>query len=179
MTEETATAAPKRFRSPPYPAISLRAAVERAGQLYSKAQHYTVGWPVLADAWEYKVGSGSLGATAAALIQFGLLTDDGSGEKRKFTLSDAAIRIIRDADPASEKRKQAIARAALLPKIYAELWEKFGDAANVSTVVLQNYLTLDRKDEGKAPYGDDAVAIVISEYKDTVTRLRPSPNRVL
>jgi len=169
MTNDDSSSAPKRFRSPPYPAINLQAAIGRATELHAKAMQHSVGWAVLADAWDYKVGSGSLGATAAALIQFGLLADDGSGDKRKFALTDAASRIIRDNDPQSEKRRDAIRKAALAPKIYEELWEKFGEGVGVSDVVLMNYLTLDRKDEGKAPYGDDAAQAVISEYKATVT----------
>ena len=104
----------KRFRSPPYPAMDLSKAIERARTLYGKALHHPVPSNVLADAWKYGVKSSGLWATAAAMIQYGLLTDQGSGPSRRFTLTDDAIRIIKDADPNSEKRMEAIKRAALV-----------------------------------------------------------------
>jgi hypothetical protein len=149
--------------------MNLAKAIERAKQLYSKALHHAVGANVLADAWSYGIKSSGLWATAAGLIQYGLLHDDGTGDKRKFKLTDAAIRIIRDADPLSEKRINAIQRAALLPPIHRELWNKFLSAAQVHDIVIRNYLTLDRADEGKAPYSDASAEEVIRSYKETIT----------
>ncbi|MBB3644910.1 hypothetical protein FHX14_001073 [Rhizobium sp. BK619] len=157
-----------RFRSPPYPAIDLSKAIERAKQLYSKAMHHPAGTAVLAEAWGYGEKSSGLWATAAALIHFGLIRDEGTGPKRKFTLSDTAVRIIRDADPDSEKRRDAIRRAALSPTIHSELREKFGIDPGLSDIVLKNYLTLDRADEGKAAFSDGAADDVIRIYKDSM-----------
>lgn len=159
----------RKFRSPPYPSIGLGKAVERARQLYQKALHHGVGVPVLAEAWEYGEKSSALFATAAALIQFGLLTDDGSGSKRKFAVTDVALRIIKDADPASPKRIEALKSAALKPMIHKELWARFAGASDVSTVVLRNYLTLDRGDEGKARYSDQAADDAIRVYRDAIS----------
>lgn len=158
----------KKFRSPPYPSIGLDKAIERARQLYQKALHHGVGVPVLADAWEYGEKSSGLFATAAALIQFGFLSDDGSGNKRKFTLTDPAVRIIKDADPTSAKRIEAIQTAALRPMIHKELWTRFGPATDVSPFVLRNYLRLDRGDEGKARYSDQGAEDVIRTYLDAI-----------
>ena len=169
MSEEAyaSGAAVKRFRSPPYPAMDLSKAIDRAKTLYGKALHHPVPSNVLADAWKYGIKSSGMWATAAALIQYGLLTDSGSGGGRRFTLTDAAIRIIRDADPASPKRAEAIRRAALQPPIFRELWDNFG-AADLSDVVVANFLTLDRSEAGKAPYGDGAAADIIEAYKATI-----------
>lgn len=161
--------APKRFRSPPYPAIGLAKAIERAKQLHKSALHHAVNVPVLAEAWNYTVKSGNLWAAAAALLQFGLLTDEGTGAKRKFQLTEPAIRIIRDTDPSSVKRQEAIRRAALLPMIQRELWDRYGSCEGISDTVLRNYLTLDRRDEGKAEYSENAADEVIRSYKETIS----------
>lgn len=158
----------RRFRSPPYPAWNLAKAVDRAKALYGTAIHHAVSISVLADAWGYGVKSSGLTATAATLNQFGLLSGQGAGQKRRYQLTDTAIRIIRDADPSSEKRAAAIKTAALSPQIYRELWETFGTATDVSDVVVRNFLTVDRSEAGKAPYGDGAADDLISTYKETL-----------
>lgn len=147
-----------RFRSPPYPSIPLSKAIERVGTFYSKALHHAVPVTVAANAWEYAPKSSGLFATLAALKQFGLMTDEGSGDKRRFKLTDSAIRIVRDPDPQSEKRKAAIRAAALAPKIHSELWEQYGaaGASGAMDVAIKSYLTLDRADGGAAPYSDAA-----------------------
>lgn len=157
-----------RHRSPPYPSIDLAKAVERAKQVHSKAMHYSTGAPVLADAWGYGEKSSGLWATAAALLHYGLLRDEGTGPKRKFTLTDTAIRIIKDADPASDKRRSAVRRAAVMPTIHAELLERFGSDPAISDILLRNYLTLDRGDEGKATFSEQAADDVIRIYKSTM-----------
>jgi hypothetical protein len=159
-----------RFRSPPYPSIPLEKAIERAASLWPKSLHHAVSITVIASAWEYAPKSSGLFATVAALKQFGLMTDEGSGDKRRFKLTDAAIRVVRDQDPLSEKRRAAIAAAALNPKIHAELWGKYemAGASGAMDMALQSYLTLDRADGGAAPYSDVAAAELIEEYKQTV-----------
>jgi len=168
MTDTKSAEANKRFRSPPYPAISLGKAIERAKELYAKALHHPAGISVLADSWGYKGKSSGLWATAAALIQYGLLTDEGSGDKRKFTLNDRALRIVRDPNPESEKRLEIIKQCALTPKIFKELWGSFGLAQSLSDMVFKSHLTVDRHDQGLAPYSDSAADEVIKAYKDTV-----------
>ncbi len=160
-----------RFRSPPYPSVPLAKAIERAGALYSKALHHSVPIAVVAQAWNYGGKSSGLFGTIAALIHFGLLTDTGSGDKRRFQLTDSAIRIIRDPDPNSGKRQAALRAAALNPSIHSELWEKYG-AAGVSGMVdvaLKSYLTLDRTDDGGSPFSDSAANELIQQYRATMT----------
>lgn len=158
----------KRFRSPPYPYISLAKSIERASQFHQKAQHHSVGLSVLADAWGLSVQSGGLLKSGAALIQYGLLVDQGSGDVRKFQLTEAARRILNDADPNSDRRKQLIKSAALLPTIHKEIWEKFGTAVGLSDAVLKNHLLFDRVEIGEAPYGDQAADEVIQNYREAI-----------
>lgn len=160
----------KRFRSPPYPSIHLGKAIECASKLHERAQHHTVPVHVPASAWGYTTKSGNLTSTISALRQFGLLRGEGSGAKRRFTLTNDAIRIINDPDPRSPKRMESLKRAALAPKIHAELWGKFGVAGLLGSmdVALKMYLTLDRKDLGEASYSPTAADELLSEYKTTI-----------
>ena len=172
MTNSTQTAEKiPRFRSAAYPSLPLSKAIERAASLYGKALHHSVPISVAASAWEYAEKSSGLFATVAALKQFGLLSDDGSGEKRRIKLTESAMRIVRDPDPTSEKRKSAIRNAALAPKIHSVLWEKYGAAGvtGAMDVVLKSYLTLDRSDDGEAPYSDSSAEDLIAQYRSTVT----------
>lgn len=171
--------ATKRLRSPPYPSADLSKAVERAKALYGKALHHSVSASVLGEAWGYGAKSSGLFATAATLAQFGLLVGQGTGPKRRYQLTDTGMRIIRDADPASEKRLAAIKRAALAPAVYQELWETYGLASEVSDVVLRNFLTLDRLEDGKAPYGDEAASDIIQTYKATLAYAGLSESDIL
>lgn len=171
MAEITDNEKQPRFRSPPYPSIPLARAIERASALYMKALHHSVPMSVAGSAWEYGSKSSGLFATIAALKQFGLLSDEGSGDKRRIKLTDTAIRLVRDPDPNSEKRRAAIRAAALAPKIHAELWEKYGvaGASGAMDVAVKSHLTLDRADDGAAAYSNDAADELISEYRQTVT----------
>lgn len=168
MSDTQNSDSPKRFRSPPYPFIPLGKAIERVKQLHPKALHHQVSFSVLADAWGYGEKSSGLIQTAAALIQFGLLSDEGSGQKRKFQLTPDAIRIAQDIDPTSEKRRAAIQRAALAPKIHKELWEKYGNSG-VSDMVLRNYLIFDRTDSDGAAFSASSAELLIEEYKSSIS----------
>lgn len=169
MAEANSNEGTKRFRSPPYPAISLGKAIERAKELHNKALHHAVPIKVVADAWEYGVKSSGLWAAAAALLQFGLLSDEGSGDKRKFTLTESAVRIVRDPNPDSEKRRELIKQAALAPKVFQELWIKYGASIHtLSDIVLKSHLTVERQDQGLASYSDVSADEVIRVFKETI-----------
>lgn len=167
MSDE-APAKKKRFRSPPYPSFDLGRAVERVTLLDKVAQHHEVGVGVLSEAWGMKSADGQVWRSAAALIQYGLVTDSGTGKTRKFKITDPARRIVRDPNPDSEKRGSALKSAALLPTIHNTLWERFGAVNEVSDSVIKAYLTLDRLDEGETPYSVSAADEVISSYRKSL-----------
>jgi hypothetical protein len=158
----------KKFRSPPYPMYDLGKAVERAKALYAKAQQHPVGVNVLADAWGMKSSDGRVWRAAAALIQYGLLLDSGTGQTRKFQISDSAKRIIVDSDPASQRRKEALNAAALSPMIHKELWQKYQSTTNLADSVILNYLMLDRGEAGESPYSESSAIEVLNTYRATL-----------
>ena len=166
MSDETEKT--KRFRSPPYPMFDLGKAVERAKELHGKASAHSVGVQVLAEAWGMKSVDGKVWRTAASLIQYGLLQDFGTGKTRKFQITDSAKRIILDANPDSERRREMVQNAALGPMIHKELWERYGVASGLSDTVIKTHLTIDREESGEAPYSPAAADEVIATYRATL-----------
>jgi len=158
----------KRFRSPPYPAFDLEKAVERCELLFDKAHHHEVGVNVIMEAWDMESSGGKVWRHAAALLQYCLLSDSGSGRTRKFKLTDVARRLIQDKDATSEKRKKALEVAALHPMIHEELFSHYGIAKGLSDSVLKTYLTIDRAENGEYPYSPSAADDVINTYRATL-----------
>lgn len=169
MTDDPAEAnTTKKFRSPAYPMFDLSKAVERLKSFYAKALHHQVGIGVLAEAWGMKSGDGKVWRAAAAMIQYGLLTDSGTGKSRKFQIADTAKRIVLDTSPESEKRTEVLKAAALAPMIHREIWQRFKSTAGLADSVIRNYLTLDRAENGESPYSPSAADEVLKTYRATL-----------
>lgn len=160
--------AQQNFRSPPYPTMGLERALEKAKQLREIAKGFTVPLSSAAKAWGFSEKSSSTTTVAAALNQFGLITDEGSRADRRIGLSALGESIILDVRPNSREREKAIREAALFPKTFRELWERFG-TADVDTHTLVYELTLGRKNSGKAPFSEAAADEVAKTYRETVS----------
>ncbi len=161
MSEQTRT---PRFRSPPYPTLSLQRALERADQLYRQERDHLVPLASAARAWNMSPTSSGPVVTAAALRQYGLLDDDGSGEARKVRVTHDALRIILDKTPASPTRMEALRRAFLGPKIFSELWLRWkADLPSEQTMI--NYLVLERKLNNLAPFSEQSASELLANYR--------------
>lgn len=121
MTEAPAPAVDrKKGRSPSYPGVALDFAISRAQMLYDNEQ---LNWaPVSAvyAHWNYAPKSGPATVTLSALIKYGLLEEEGAKGDRKVKMSDLAMEILLSPDPAP-----AIRRAALLPPIHQDMYDRF------------------------------------------------------
>lgn len=143
----------KRTRSPNYPSMSLREAVQKAGEIY-RSQH-THGAPreVVAQSMGYNSLNGASATAISALMKFGLL--DGRGEDIKISALAMAI-----LHPESDHEKaSAIAEAAGLPALYSEIDEKF-PGRPPSDEILKNYLV-------RRGFAQNAIPGVISAYRET------------
>ena len=87
-TSTEASSKKKRERSPAYPAISLRESIERVQTLWQNEKRNAVPISVAASHWDYAAKSSGAFQTISALKQYGLLTDEGIGDKRNVRLSD-------------------------------------------------------------------------------------------
>lgn len=113
----------RKERSPSFPFIGLSKALERVRAVYAHAKRHEARLADLAAAWGMGVKSSGTIQTVAALVAYGLLEDQGSGEARKFKVTDLALKALEDQRPGA--REAAQAEAALKPKLVAEYVEKW------------------------------------------------------
>lgn len=168
-TEETVMSEPAgtRFRSPPYPFVSLPKAIDRAKAIGKIAPHFAVPLASVANAWGTAVKSSSTLQTVGALMQFGLIADDGAKDNRKLKLTKLGEAIALDTRPHSADRDAAIRSAALEPPIFREIWETY-QTGNVDEHAVAHDLTLGRRNRGVAPFSDTAAREVARLYRETV-----------
>ena len=139
--------------------LSLREAVDLIATLWQHEKRNSVPVAVAAGHWDYAAKSSGAFQTIAALKQFGLLTDEGGGEKRRILLSESALAILRE-EQGSEAWLSQLKAAALRPSIHRELWAKFkGEASDKN---IQTYLEFDRK------FAGSGAKSLIKEYRDTI-----------
>jgi hypothetical protein len=124
-TQSQGRRAPKKGRSPSYPAIDLEAAIKRAETLYQHEKMHAAPITAIVKHWGYTTHKSGIASTQyAALKKFGLLTEEGSGDDRQGKLTDLAYAILHN--PHEDERLTAIQSAALTPPIHREMWDHYG-----------------------------------------------------
>ena len=162
MAAETESPAKRsRTRSPSYPYLDLPTALEKVTVLWNVEGRHPAAVSVAMQHWGYKEDSSTGYSCVAALKKFGLVDHDGMGETRQIRLSALALAILLDRDPASADRRDALRRAALNPRIHAELWERYG-ADLPSDQTLRRFLVIERN------FNEASVDELLAEYKATV-----------
>ena len=139
-TEATETRKRTRQRSPSYPAFGLETVLERARTLYQKEGRNAAPSAAIMQHWKYSPKSSAGLQTLAALKKYGLLEKQS---KDQLKLSDLALTILLDEREDSAERAEAITRAALLPSIHREMWDKYGRELP-SNANLKHFLCLQK-----------------------------------
>lgn len=160
--DETDSTPHRKVRSPSFPFISLREALDRVRAFYEAEQRNSARPETAAAHWGYSPKSSGGKQTIAALRAFGLLEGD-----TLIKLSGRALRIVLDEREDSEERERLIKQAALMPPLHSKLWERYG-AELPSDKTLRLSLILD---EG---FNENSVDDFLTEYKETLefARLR-------
>jgi hypothetical protein len=109
-----------RSRSPNYPQIGLKEAVQRVSSVYKRDYQAGLTRDIAAERLGYSGLNGKSLAVLAALGKFGLL--EGRGEETRVT--DLAVRILAF-PPGSPERRAALAEAAGRPELFVELDQRF------------------------------------------------------
>jgi hypothetical protein len=109
-----------RSRSPNYPQIGLKEAVQRVSSVYRRDYQASLTRNLAANRLGYSGLNGKSLAVLAALGKFGLL--EGRGEATRVT--DLAVRILAF-PPGSPERSGALAEAAGRPELFVELDLRF------------------------------------------------------
>jgi len=161
MEDELETRKSKRHRSPSYPAISLREAIDRARQLFREERRSAAPVNDILRIWGYKPGSGSGLVTLAALLKFGLIEDEGTGSERRAKLTDAGFELAtEDPEMFGTACAPLIEAAAMRPTIHRELWEKYeGDLPDDAAL---------RRQLIRAGFTEQAADVFIAQFRDTL-----------
>ena len=155
------SAQPKKHRSPAYPFVSLKLAVERVRELYEHERTHEARIGTVAGHWGFKPKSSGGLQTIGALKQYGLLEDAGGNrDDRKVKLTELARRITLHKE-VSDERAELLRRAAVNPPLYSEMFSKW-DVEFPSDENIRSYLLFERN------FNEGAIASVINNYKDTL-----------
>jgi hypothetical protein len=146
-----------RQRSPNYPAVGLREAVERVRKLYARDGKAGAPDKLAAVHIGFASAHGQAMAVLAALKRFGLIEPSNG----RMIPTQRAIEIINlpEADP---RRLQALKEAALSPAVYSELAQKHKDTGFPADDVLQSELVTYKG------FNRSAVAGFVKDFKDTL-----------
>lgn len=115
-------AAAKQIRSPSYPSMPLREAVEAIGKIERLYRSSPVDRAAAAKLIGYSSLSGPANKALAALASYGLLGRAGKGEAR---VTDRARAILHASSEA--ERRQNLLDAALEPGLFREIRDRFPD----------------------------------------------------
>lgn len=154
---------PKKGRSPAYPGIDLRKALELADLVYKQERQHYAAAETVALHWKTKANSSYYFTAVSALRKFGLIevAPQRSTQSGQVRISDLARDIILDDRDGSEERAAAIKRAALLPSIHANLWRKYNGELP-SDQNLRFYLVRDLK------FTEGGAVEFIAQFKRTI-----------
>jgi hypothetical protein len=148
----------KRHRSPSYPFVDLKRAVELARIMWEKEKRHPASIPVVCGHWNLSTKSSAGVLSVAALKKFGFLTEEGGGDSRTVRLSDFGLEIIKNLEVPEELQK-LLKAAALKPQIHRELWNTHREASDAS---IRRHLVFDLK------FNDNSADAVVKEYRSTI-----------
>ncbi|MBJ6122092.1 hypothetical protein [Sphingomonas mollis] len=112
-------------RSPSFPYIGLTRAVERLTEFHRQAERHDISVADAATlAWGLTPRSSAALQTVAALLAYGLIDSRGAGDRRTVRISDLGRRAMTDQLPG--EREQALAVAALKPRLITEFRDRWG-----------------------------------------------------
>lgn len=143
-----------KARSPGYPTIGLREAVEKVALIFEKDYQNRIPRDLVARHMGYRSLNGKSLGILSALSKFGLL--EGRGNENR--ISDLALEIIAHAAGAPE-RARAIAEAASRPELFSDLDSRFQDG-RVSDAAIRSYLITKK-------FIPQAADIAVRSYRET------------
>ncbi len=118
----------KRHRSPAYPSLSLRDAVEKAKILYEHEKRTAFDPEVALSHWGYEPSSANGMRAIAALKQYGLLIEERADGEHTLKLSELAIDVLIPEEEGGEEHKNYLCarskNSATFRAILGAIWRK-------------------------------------------------------
>jgi hypothetical protein len=115
----------QKARSPQYPAVGLKEAIEKAEAVYRQDYQHAIPRQLVAQHMGYQGLNGKSLGVLSALSKFGLL--EGRGDDTR--VSDLAVVIIAH-PPGSPERVRALTEASAKPELFKELDARFPGKAS-------------------------------------------------
>lgn len=147
-----------RMRSPSYPSLSLKQAIELVRQIHASNRTNVIDRESAARDMGYSGITGRSLKVLAALLQFGLLSKAGKGEVK---VTQTAVDILHGIEP--QDRNAALLKAGTAPALFQELHERFPDGPP-SENAIRSYLI-------QQGFADVAIGPAITAYMDTYHHL--------
>lgn len=162
MSENSAKSDKKRQqgRSPAYPSVALKEALEKAQAQYEAEGKYPAPLSSAFKAWGYSAKSSGGRDVRASLRYFGLITVEGDGDQATVKLTEDALRVITDKREDQSEKRALIRRLALNPTAHKKLWAKYPEGI-VSEASAAHYL---QWNEG---FNESAAEALVAEFKST------------
>lgn len=113
----------KQHRSPAYPSMGLKAALGYVETIYKHERRSSAPVGVVVEHCGTDIKSSKGLRLIAAMKQFGLVVEEGSGDDRHVRLSDRALDI--HLGDNLETKKTAISEAALTPPLHKKIWDHY------------------------------------------------------
>lgn len=127
-----------KTRSPQYPAIGLKEAIEKVSAVYKKDYQGPTQRDVIASHMGYNSLNGKSLGVLSAVGKYGLLEGRGSD----YRVADLAVRILAH-QPGDPERAAAIQEAASLPDLFQELDKRFANG-KASDQAIRSYLMMQK-----------------------------------
>jgi hypothetical protein len=154
------TKKPRQGRSPAYPGIDLKTAIDKAQALHATEGNYAVPMPSAFAAWGYSAKSSGGRETRAALRYFGLITVEGDSETGKVKLTEKALRVLLDKREDQTEKKALIRELALTPSVHKQLLADYPHGIKSDASVAHS-LMFDHN------YNQSAASEIVAEFKAT------------
>jgi len=148
-----------RDRSPAFPIISLRTAIDRLTAFEKAFGRHQTPVTKVGLAWDMKETGSQAGQTLAALKYFGLVQYDGKGNTRKAFITEEGRNYLRMQQ--DEGKQKLLKQFALNPKEIAKFWSIWGKDRPHDAVCLDS-LVIDNE------YNKKAAPLFLKVYDDTV-----------
>ncbi len=143
-----------RMRSPSYPSVSLKQAIELVSKIHRQNRTNVLPREVAADAMGYSGLTGRSLSVLSALLQFGLITKAGKGDVR---VSQTAVDILHGID--QNERNAALLKAGFAPQLFRDIHERFPDGIP-SENAIRSFLI-------KQEFHDVAIGPAINAFMET------------
>jgi hypothetical protein len=162
MTEAAKTTVPRatRDRSPSFPFIPLKTAVERLEAFEKKFGRHPTPASRAGLAWGLKGKSSQGDQTLAALKSFGLVKYDGMGAARHVSLTEEGRNYLRAQQ--DSVKKEILKICALRPKIIRKFWASWQADRPTDEVALDKLVLDDR-------FSDAGARTFLKIYDDTIS----------